>query len=277
MTYLLKIYNFFKNLDTKTLAFIGGAILMLFMMRQCNTISNLKEDLEFQKEVSATNFNNYLAAKDSIEYFENELGDKVAKISSFEFQLSDLEKTNIDINNKYVRVLGLNRDLIGVNSLLSAEIKVKDSLLALTSVTSINDLTVKIDFTKKDDFGSGNTRSVIGDLTVTYDTVSKGFYSSPVNLSIAQTLSLRAAIAESEGRDVLKISSSYPGMTITGIENINLINDRLNRENKIDKTGGFSVGMGIGYGLNYVPSSSNVVFGPSINVGLYWSPKWLRF
>jgi hypothetical protein len=277
MNYLLKIYNFFKNLDTKTLAFIGGALLMLFMMRQCNTISNLKEDLEFQKEVSTTNFNNYLAAKDSIQYFENELGNKVAKISSFEFLVSDLEKANLDINNKYVRVLGLNRDLKGVNSLLSAEIKVKDSLLALTSVTAIDELTGKIDFDDSDDFGSGNTRSVVGDLTVTYDTISKSFYSSPVNLSITQTLSLRAAITESDGRDVLKISSSYPGLSITGIENINLINDRLNKENKIDKKAGFSIGMGVGYGLNYIPSTSNVVFGPSINVGLYWSPKWLRF
>lgn len=277
MNYLLKIYNFFKNLDTKTLAFIGGALLMLFMMRQCNTISNLKEDLEFQKEVSTTNFNNYLAAKDSIQYFENELGNKVAKISSFEFLVSDLEKANLDINNKYVRVLGLNRDLKGVNSLLSAEIKVKDSLLALTSVTVIDELTGKIDFNDSNDFGSGNTRSVVGDLTVTYDTISKSFYSSPVNLSITQTLSLRAAITESDGRDVLKISSSYPGLSITGIENINLINDRLNKENKIDKKAGFSIGMGVGYGLNYIPSTSNVVFGPSINVGLYWSPKWLRF
>jgi hypothetical protein len=277
MNYILKIYSFFKNLDTKTLAFIGGAVLMLFMMRQCNTISNLKEDLEFQKEVSTTNFNNYLAAKDSIQYFENELGDKVAKISSFEFLVSDLEKANLDINNKYVRVLGLNRDLKGVNSLLSAEIKVKDSLLALTSVTAIDELTGKIDFDDSDDFGSGNTRSVVGDLTVTYDTISKSFYSSPVNLSITQTLSLRAAITESDGRDVLKISSSYPGLSITGIENINLINDRLNKENKIDKKAGFSIGMGVGYGLNYIPSTSNVVFGPSINVGLYWSPKWLRF
>lgn len=250
---------------------------MLFMMRQCNTISNLKEDLEFQKEVSTTNFNNYLAAKDSIQYFENELGNKVAKISSFEFLVSDLEKANLDINNKYVRVLGLNRDLKGVNSLLSAEIKVKDSLLALTSVTAIDELTGKIDFDDSDDFGSGNTRSVVGDLTVTYDTISKSFYSSPVNLSITQTLSLRAAITESDGRDVLKISSSYPGLSITGIENINLINDRLNKENKIDKKAGFSIGMGVGYGLNYIPSTSNVVFGPSINVGLYWSPKWLRF
>lgn len=277
MNYILKIYNFFKNLDTKTLAFIGGALLMLFMLRQCNTISNLKEDLEFQKEISTTNFNNYLAAKDSIQYFENELGGKVAKISSFEFLVSDLEKANLDINNKYVRVLGLNRDLKGVNSLLSAEIKVKDSLLALTSVTAIDELTGKIDFDDSDDFGSGNTRSVVGDLTVTYDTISKSFYSSPVNLSIAQTLSLRAAIAESDGKDVLKISSSYPGLTITGIENINLINDRLNKENKIDKKAGFSIGMGVGYGINYIPSTSNVEFGPTINVGLYWSPKWLRF
>ena len=250
---------------------------MLFMMRQCNTISNLKEDLQFQKEVSTTNFNNYLAAKDSIEYFENELGDKVAKISSFEFQLSDLEKTNIDINNKYVRVLGLNRDLIGVNSLLSAEIKVKDSLLALATVTQVDDLTSNIDFTKKDDFGAGNTRNVIGDFTVTYDTINKTFYSSPVNISITQTLSLRAAIEESDGRDMLKISSSYPGLSITGIENINLVNDRLNRKNKIDKKAGFSIGMGVGYGINYIPSTSNVEFGPTINVGLYWSPKWLRF
>jgi len=250
---------------------------MLFMMRQCNTISNLKEDLEFQKEVSATNFNNYLAANDSIEYFENELGDKVAKISSFEFQISDLKKTNIDITNKYVKVLGLNEDLKGVNSLLSANIKLKDSLLALAAVTKIDDLTGKVDFKKNDNFGSGNTRNVIGDLTVTYDTINKSFYSTPVNLTISQTLSLRAAIEDEDGRDMLKISSSYPGMTITGIENINLVNDRLNKENKIDKKSGFNIGMGVGYGINLDPTNQSITYGPTINVGLYWSPAWLRF
>lgn len=277
MTIIFKILNFFKGLDTKTLAFIGGAILMLFMMRQCNTISNLKEDLKVQEEISQTNFNNYLAAKDSIQYFENEHGDKVAKISSFEFQISDLEKTNLDIKNKYIRVLGLNSDLKGVNSLLSAEIRVKDSLLALTSISQLDDLTADIKFDRFDDFNNGNTRKAKGSLNVTYDTISNKFYSSPINLSIEQTLSLRAAIEEEEGRDMLKISSSYPGLTITGIENINLVNDRLNGKNGIDKTGGFNIGMGVGYGLNYNPANSSISHGPSINVGLYWSPKWLRF
>lgn len=277
MITLNKILNFFKGLDTKTLAFIGGALLMLFMMRQCNTISNLKQDLKVQEEISQTNFNNYLAAKDSIEYFENELGDKVAKISSFEFQISDLEKTNLDIKNKYIRVLGLNRELKGVNSLLAADIKLKDSLLALSSVTQIDSLSSKIDFNKNDDFGSGNTRKVEGDLIVRYDTNLKKFYSSPVNLTIEQTLSLRAAIENVEGRDMLKISSAYPGLTITGIENINLVDDRLNLKNTIDKKAGFSIGMGIGYGINLNPANSTVTLGPSINVGLYWSPKFLRF
>lgn len=276
MITLLKILDFVKSIDKKTLAFIGGAILMLFMLKQCNTISNLKSDLKIQEELTEINFNNYLASNDSVKYFENEIGGKVAQISSFQFEVSQLERTNIEIENKYIKALNLNKDLAGVNSLLSADIGIKDSLLAMSTLTEIDSVSSMVNFNKEDDFGSGNTRIVNGNLIIRYDS-SGSFTTSPVNLSIAQTLSLSAAVEELEGRETLKITSSYPGLTITGIENISLIDQRLNDKNKINNKAGFSIGMGIGYGINYDTSNSSITLGPSINVGLYWSPKWLRF
>ena len=276
MITLLKILDFVKSIDKKTLAFIGGAILMLFMLKQCNTISNLKSDLKIQEELTEINFNNYLASNDSVKYFENEIGGKVAQISSFQFEVSQLERTNIEIENKYIKALNLNKDLAGVNSLLSADIRIKDSLLAMSTLTEIDSVSSMVNFNKEDDFGSGNTRIVNGNLIIRYDS-SGSFTTSPVNLSIAQTLSLSAAVEELEGRETLKITSSYPGLTITGIENISLIDQRLNDKNKINNKAGFSIGMGIGYGINYDTSNSSITLGPSINVGLYWSPKWLRF
>ena len=94
------------------------------------------------------------------------------------------------------------------------------------------------------------------------------------NFSISQEMSLFAAIENVDGQDEIKISTSYPGLTITDIENINMINTKLNQRN--EKTAGWSVGFGIGYGVN-LNNNQVISYGPSLGVGLFWSPKWLRF
>ena len=276
MIWILKIWSFIKKIDVKTLAFITGVLLVLFMMRQCNSISNLKNELAQQEEIAEQNFNNYLAAKDSVTYLQNDNDVQIAQISSFRFNVEQLEKTNFDLENKYIKTLKLSKNLQGVNSLLAAELKIKDSLLANSTVSSIDSLTGKIDFTKSDQFSVGNSRDVTGNLIVTYNPIDKTFNSSPVSLNISQMVSLVAAIEEIDGRDRLKISSSYPGLIFTDIENINLVEDRLNKS-KINKQSGFSLGFGVGYGINLNPSNSQVTHGPTINAGLYWSPKWLKF
>lgn len=275
--WITKVIDFIKKIDTRTLAFIGGALLVLFMMRQCNTISELKQEIKVQEMVAGDNFNNYLAAKDSVTYFKNELGESVAQVSSYKFRIEDLENANLNLNDKYIKALRLNKDLKGVNSLLSAEIKIKDSIIASTSITNIDSLSGLVKFDKFEDFDGINTRAINGSLIVRYDPTTYKFSGSPASINLTQTLGLSAAIENIDGRDRLKITSSYPGLTISKIENINLVDDRLNKENKIDKKAGFSVGMGVGYGINLNPTNSSVTHGPTINVGLYWSPKWLRF
>ena len=84
-----------------------------------------------------------------------------------------------------------------------------------------------------------------------------------------------AAIEEGEdGADRLKLSTTYPGLVIKDIENINLVNTRLNRRS--EKKAGWAIGIGVGYGIN-LNNNQVISTGPSIGLGLYWSPKFLRF
>lgn len=272
MNYLIKIYNFFKNLDTKALAFIIGALLMLFMLRQCNQISNLKQELVQTEESASRSFNNYKAAQDSIRVLELDNGNMVSTIKSYEFDIANLEDEQEVLIKRYRKALGLTKDLEKINTLLSAEIKIKDSLLADLSVTKIDSLTDLVEFNKFDDFGNGNTRLLQGSMYVYRDS-NHILYRDP-NFSISQEMSLFAAIENVDGQDEIKISTSYPGLTITDIENINLINTKLNQRN--EKTAGWSVGFGIGYGVN-LNNNQVISYGPSLGVGLFYSPKWLRF
>ena len=57
-------------------------------------------------------------------------------------------------------------------------------------------------------------------------------------------------------------------------QNINLINNKLNE--KIQKKARWSIGVGVGYGASLI-NGQVIQFGPTIGVGLHWSPKFLQF
>jgi hypothetical protein len=78
---------------------------------------------------------------------------------------------------------------------------------------------------------------------------------------------------EKDGMKQIRIATDYPGITFGEIENINLINNKLN---KPEKKAGWSIGMGMGYGFSLVNGQA-IQTGPNLSIGLFWSPKWLRF
>lgn len=250
-------------------------IAVLLFLKQCNQISNLKQEIVQTEETATRNFNNYKAARDTVKILELANGNQASIIKGYEFDIANLEDSQEELIAKYRRALDINKDLNKVNSLLSAEIMIKDSLLAELSVTRVDSLTDLVKFSRFDDFGSGNTRELKGSMTV-YRDGNRLLYRDPI-FSIQQELSLFASIEEVDGQDAIKITTQYPGLTITDIENINLINTKLNqRAEKAAKTAGWSVGIGVGYGVN-LNNNQVISYGPSIGVGLFWSPKWLRF
>lgn len=263
-----------KNILTNksTLTFIVGALFVFLFLRQCNQNENLKREVVVAKADSDRNFNNYLASKDSIRTLVSDNGSLISEIKSYEFDLSDLKDDQKDLIKKYKKSLNINKDLNTVNTLLSANIDIKDSVEANTVSTTIDSLTTELTFSKYNDYGSGNSRSLSGSMFITKNQF--GFNYGDAKFDIEHKINLMAAIENIDGADQLKISTAYPGLSFANIENINLINTRLNQ--KPVKTGGWGIGIGFGYGIN-LNNNQVISTGPSIGLGIYYTPKWLRF
>jgi len=268
MEVLINNIKKYKSLIT----FVLGALIVLLFLKQCNQISNLKQDVK-QAEASANReYNNYLAATDTIRIVKAKNGNLISEKRGYEFDIVNLKEDQKSLIDKYRDALNLNKDLNTVNSLISAEISIKDSLLANVSATQIDSLTTKLTFNKFNDFGNGNSRDLSGSMFITKNL--NGFTYDNATFDIKQNISLMAAIEDIDGYNQLKISSGYPGLTISSIENINLINTKLNQ--RYEKKAGWSIGLGVGYGVN-LNNNQVISTGPSIGVGLFYSPKWLRF
>lgn len=269
-TYIKYILD--KILNKNTLMFIGAVLFFLLFFRQCNQIENLKLEVERAEQVADRNFNNYLAAQDSLTFERNQKEELIASSRSFELEINNLTRENRRLISNYQTILALNKEIEKVNSLISADLQVKDSIInASTSVTQ-NEDTVKIDISESKEWDKYNWRRFNG---------SVNLYNNDSTLSVLSTsfdfyqgISLTAALVDTEEGSRLKISSPYPNLEFTRIENINLVNDRLNRP--MVKKSGWSIGFGVGYGLNLTPNQV-ITLGPSFGVGVYWSPKWLRF
>ncbi len=260
------------SINRTTITFVIGFVFALLFLQQCNRNASLKQKVDTITRDSERNLNNYIAARDTIRTVITKNGDLISEIGSYEFDISNLNQEQESLINKYKKVLDINRDLNRVNSLLSTTINIKDSIIANSNISIVDSNNSRLTFTKFDDFGSGNTRNLSGELLITK--LDTGFrYGDPL-IRLSQTMKLSAAIEEVDGLTQLKISTRYPGITISDIENINLINNKLNQRNK--KKAGWSIGVGVGYGIN-LNNNQVISTGPSIGVGLYYSPKWLRF
>lgn len=250
--------------------FLAGALVVLIFLGQCNRISNLSVELDNVENVANRNFENYLAARDTIQNERNQRNELLSSIRSYEFEVSSLQKDNNKLLAKYKDALSLNKKYIEINNLISAELEVKDSIIA-SGIVSTNGDTLSVSVSDQKEWDKYNWRSFNGQIDLLKIDTTYNLLSSNFNLN--QGISLKMAIVEESGTSFLRVSSPYPNLSFTNIENINLVNDKLNAPAM--KKGGWSIGLGIGYGLNIQGSTTG--FGPTIGVGLYYSPKWLRF
>jgi len=263
-----------KNiLNNKTLLrFIGIAIVVLLVLKQCNQISNLKEDLQNTEKIADRNFNNYKAAQDSIKIEQGKNGQLVSRIGSFEYDVEVLKSDKTNLLNRYNKVLKEKTKLENINTLISTDLTIKDSILNSSVAVSQNKDTVTFNFSDNKNWDKYNYREFSGELKLTK--LDSMFTVKSSRFDFNQGISLTTALVKEEGREVLRITTPYPGLNFTSIENINIVNDRLNQRQK--KKAGWSVGIGFGYGIN-LNNDQVISTGPSIGFGIYYSPSWLKF
>jgi len=258
-----------------TLSFIIGGVLILLLLMQCNKNETLKREISNNNIISTRNINNINASKDTIRFERNKNGVLVAKKLSYEYDIRTLTETNKKVIKDYVNSLNLNTNLKGINSLLSAELRIKDSIINSGGiVVNHTDSTATLTFNDEKKWDRYNWRKFNGTVDILRNTNNNEIRIVKSKFNFEQGIQLKAAIVDDDGFKKLKITTPYPGVEFTNIENINLVNDKLNQAYK--KKAGWSLGMGIGYGIN-LNNQQIISVGPSINIGLIWSPKWLRF
>lgn len=277
MIYTTKIINWIKNLKlTKTdILYIGLIVFILLFLHQCNSNASLKREIKQVEVVANRELNNYKASQDTIRIERNKNGELVAQKLAYEFDINSLTESNRKAIADYQKSLNLNKDIKNINSLLRAEIKLRDSIInSKGSVVVTSDSTSTINFSDTKNWDKYNWRRFNGTIDVLRSKETNGLSVTSSKFNYEQGIELKAAILNENGVNSLKITTPYPGIEFTNIENINLVNDKLNQKN--EKKAGWSVGIGVGYGLNLTPNSV-ITVGPQIGIGLMWSPKWLRF
>lgn len=260
------------NLTKNTLIFIAGALFILLFLKQCDRIDNLKDKVKQVENISNRNYNNLLAAHDSIETYIYKNKQLVSQIRSFEFDINSVELKNKDLLNKYSAVLNKNKDLRGVTSLISTELTIKDSIINSQSNINRDSTGITINFNEDKKWDKYNWRTFNGQLRLIKSDSIYSILTSRFDFN--QGISLTTSIINDNGKNVLRITTPYSGVVFTDIENINLVNDKLNQSHI--KKGGWSVGLGVNYGIN-LNNNQIISTGPSIGVGVFYSPKWLRF
>jgi hypothetical protein len=274
MKTLINIYNFLKGLNKNVIIFILGALFMLLFLRQCNQNADLKRQLGDVKVEAERSHNNYLASQDSVIYYRTKAGSLIAEKRAFVLQLEEFENNYKDLKDEYTEALGLNKNLEKQNVLLKADIEILSHIKPTNSTTIISDTSAFLNFSKIDDFGRGNSRLFEGKAKVFYSNNKFGIDENQTYFNFKQTIKLYASIDEKEGYKKVKIASFYPGLDVEDIENINLINNKLNELPQ--KRSRWVAGIGGGYGISLINGSS-ISFSPWIGVSVLWTPKWLQF
>jgi len=274
MKFINSIYNFLKGLNKNTIIFILGALFVLLFLKQCNDKTNLKAELNQVKIEAERSHNNYVAAQDTIKYYRAENGGLIAEKRAFVFTQDEFEKNYKDLKAEYTSALNLGKNLSKQNVLLKSQIEILSTIKPAGTVAQLNDSSAFINFTKFDDFGMGNSRTFTGKAKILYFDKKFLLDSTQTQFDIKQNIKLYASIDESNGYKQVKMASSYPGLNVLDIENINLINNKLNEAPK--KRDRWVMGVGVGYGVSLV-NGSTLSLSPWIGASLLWTPKWLQF
>jgi hypothetical protein len=264
----------FKKIEIKPIHFIAVIlVLIILMMGQCSRISGLKAERSALETKITRAENNILASNDSVAFYKNGQDYYISQISGFEKTKQELLDQKDQAYQKYVGVLDLNKKLKGVNNLLRIEISTKDSIInSLLSVTNNLDGTSTINIADNKEFGDNNWRKFKGIVLIKKQGEEISALSS--NFVYEQNIMLYSSLETIDGRKKIKIATKYPGINFNAIENINIIEDELNKvaENKKMK---FGVSMGVMYGAAII--GNQVYLAPMVGFGFTITPKWLQF
>ena len=266
-------------------------VLILILLKQCNDNGNLKTDLDNQKAETTRISNNYEASLDTLDNIRLDNGKLIGQKAGYELTIDEAKI-------KYSKLLAdfkieKNKPPI---TIVHTEFVIRDSIreVPVIAVLDSNGLTA---FVFKDTviYSEGNWRKIEGKIpyfVLVTDSAGKLIPDSMqavitkvvpglATLVLEQGISLTTGLFKDNDtkKIMIKVESSYPGLTFTKIEGASILEDKSKENKKLlrELRKPISIGINLSYGVSFNQQTKTLGYGPSIGVGIQYSPKWLQF
>jgi hypothetical protein len=246
-------------------------VLSFLLFRQCNIAR------EAEKEAQR-NMNNLLAEQDSVRIISSKLGNVLVEKSAFQLKYNELSEEQENL----IKQLELSKNKKpGV--IIETQVVYRDTSIRVPVETEIGDSTCYLKFSYKPTLPGNNRLMISGRLPyTTKDTTWNGserILINPglVNLSIEQKIDLVTGLYRDPKTDRLfvRASTTFPGISFNDINALDMIDDPGTRKALRGARKPFGIGINVGYGMVF--TSNGYQAGPTIGVGLQYSPKLLQF
>lgn len=273
----MTISKIFKILGSK-FTLIGILVLLSFLfLRQCDATRNAKNE-------SDRNFRNYKAQGDSILYLKSRFGNSIAEKTALELKYKELS----DEQKNIIAELELERNK-KPSVIVRTRIIYRDSTIEVPVYPIFISGSTLLAFNYNPELPTGNTLDIAGkipykleldsildSLTGKYKMEPK-LYTSNAQLDIEQTIALTTGLYRNpkDGMLYVRATTSFPGITFVGLEALNIIDDPATKKALRNARKQFGIGINVGYGATMTKTGYST--GPTINAGVYYSPRWLQF
>lgn len=265
-----RVTSFFKRYGLA----IAAIVLMLLLLRQCNMTSDAEKEGKRQ-------YNNLLAAQDSVRFISNKLGNAVYEKSAFELKMSELSDENKELIDK----LDLDKKKTPevVIQTITKYIEIFKDVPTKINQDSLGNR--HINFVHNPKLPGSNSLSIKGDIPFDIKLNADPKDQSKVlpllvtgnaQIKMEQTISIVTGLYRDpkSKRLMTRVSTDYPGITFTDINAFQIQDTPEMRKTMRSERKNF--GLGINTGFGYVVGKNGVSPGAYIGIGFHFSPKFLQ-
>jgi hypothetical protein len=275
---LNKFKSYLSVVNSRAIYLIGIAVLVMLLLKQCNATADAKKEAE-------RNFNNLLSERDSVRVLASKNGNMLVERAAFQLKYNELTEEQEELIDR-LELSGKRKPSV----VIQTEVVYKDtSIMVPVAATQEGDNTY-LKFTHNPTLPGTNKLLIAGQLPYTVDTdtiwdpsdKSKFKFVSTVipgtaKLSMEQKIDLVTGLYTDPktGRLFVRASTSFPGITFSEMQALDMVDDPATKKALKQARKPFGIGFSIGYGLTV--GKDGYIAGPSVGLGLTYSPKWLQF
>jgi len=207
-------------------------------------------------------------------YILEENGCDEAKVVAFKDNKEITIKEALKIKNEVVvyKVRILQSDQKLTFKEISDRYKIGENLI------STNNINGKFEYYVGSVIPFKNIEPIVDDDAI--DTYAK-INTFPATINFKQGMEVYAGLYTDKktGKTMINVKSLYPGLTFTNIVGADIMQDPISRKAARDFRREFGFGINLGYGMffNNAPGGYVIETGPTIAIGLNWTPRFLQF